>query len=207
MNWSRIRPHQNALAFLLLIGIAVLIGYWRTHEVQQPLIRHAMVLPEPKPLSPFALHNQFGQKFSEHDLEGHWSFVFFGYTHCPSICPATLAVMNAVATQLPSGSAQFVFISADPIRDSDEQLQQYLGHINSGFIGATGDRAEVQRLAKSFNLYLSNENDPTATYIDHSSALLLISPKLELTAIFTPPSSVEDIIQDFNILKNKPITE
>ena len=108
----------------------------------------------PRDIQPFTLVDHTGKNFDNRSLEGHWSFVFFGYTHCPDVCPTTLSVLNSVAHRLEDvkNQVQFVFISIDPERDTPEKLGQFVSYFNGTFIGATGTNDAISALTRQLGV-------------------------------------------------------
>ncbi|MDP1873507.1 SCO family protein [Phenylobacterium sp.] len=130
---------------------------------------------------PFQLVNQDGQAVDESILDGRWSVVFFGFTYCPDICPATLQSLAAAQEQLgPRGAdLQTVFISVDPERDTPEQLKTYLSleAFPKGVVGLTGTPEQVEQVAKSYYVYYRKSGEGPDYTIDHSTAAYLMDPK------------------------------
>ena len=150
--WIRI-----ALAVTLAATIA--LGVLAVRDMREPAATGMAVFDPPTPLPAFRLHDQHERVFDAERLRGRWSFVFFGYTHCPDICPTTLAVMRDV--QRLAGGAdqgiQYVLVSVDPGRDTAAVLRQYVAFFHPEFVGATGPDTELQRLTKPLGAYYSRE--------------------------------------------------
>ena len=143
-----------------------------------------------------------GGVFTLGDLTGHWSLLFFGYTHCPDICPTTMGVVaqaRKVAIANNHLFPQVYFVSVDPERDNVEMLSEYVQYFDTDFIAVTGD----EQLIKAFTLQMSvvymkmpAEDNAGDYIIDHSSALLLINPEGKLVAFFNPPHDPKTILKD-----------
>jgi protein SCO1/2 len=154
----------------------------------------ATELKHPKPFGRFSLTDTHDHPFTEASLLGKWTLVFFGYTTCFSICPKTLTTISETWKLLPEtlteDSLRFVFISLDPEADTPKQLQNFLTRFNPRFMGLTGDSAVIQRLSKSSGIYSYEDPDASKAgikVIDHSATLLLINPKGQVQAVFSPP--------------------
>lgn len=165
----------------------------------------ATVLSEPVTPPDFHLTYSNGDPFTKLSLQGAWSFLFFGYTYCPDICPTTLALLNEVENQLqqtPLGiKRKYVFISIDPQRDSLEHLGEYVAFFNPLFMSATGPEEELRTLAKPLGIRYqrSPEKRPRGDYlIDHSATILLFNPDGKLQALISPPHDATVIAEDFN---------
>ncbi len=136
-----------------------------------------------------------GQSFTNETLEGEWTLMFFGFTFCPDVCPATLAhmghMMKALRNQSPELAARVnvVLVSVDPKRDSPEKLDGYVRFFDEDFIGVTGDPANLQALAQQLNVAYEFVGDMTSNdyLIEHSSHVVLINPKGDYQGILKPP--------------------
>ena len=163
----------------------------------------ATVLPEARALPDFLLEDHRGKVFTNESLIGQWSFVFFGYTHCPDVCPTTLALLNQVDQVLKKEKGiilpKTIFISVDPERDTIEQLTDYVPYFNPEFIGVTGSMENLQVLTKSLGIVFGNEGD--ADNVDyevfHSTRIMLIDPEVRLKALFSFPHDVNQIVSDY----------
>lgn len=194
-----------------LIGLAALIA---GVLLAQYLFNNAPAAPSLSPstthlqparvLRDFALIDHRQSPFALAQLQGQWTFMFFGYTHCPDICPTTLTTMNAVARKIAAlpdtpTPPQFVFVSIDPERDTPELLAKFVPYFNPDFIGVTGTPSAVDALTKQLSvLYLKIETPDSAGYLmDHSAALLLIDPQGRLHALMSPPFDTTLMAEDF----------
>jgi protein SCO1/2 len=155
------------------------------------------VYPEPRVISPFKLAAQDGKPFDLESLKGKWTFVYFGYTYCPDVCPTTLAELARAKKLLDQAglSAQYVFVSVDPQRDTPKRLAQYVAFFDPGFVGATGSDEALTALTRQIGVaYSFPEGTRGASYaVDHSSIVALFDPDARLHAVFTPPQEAEGI--------------
>lgn len=137
------------------------------------------------------------------DFNGKAVAIFFGYTHCPDVCPTTLGELALTLKQLGSDAdkVQVLFVTLDPGRDTPEVLRQYVPSFHPGFLGLTGSEAEVAQAAKSFNVfYEKKESGSKAGYlVDHSANTFLIDPQGRVRLLYgfgaAPASIVHDIKQ------------
>jgi protein SCO1/2 len=114
-----------------------------------------ILLPQSRSLPELSLTNQDGQAVAVDQLKEQWSLLFFGYTFCPDICPATLAQLRQLQGQLPPetlSKLRIVLVTVDPHRDTPEQLKKYLDYFDAGFIGLTGEEATLQKLANAVSI-------------------------------------------------------
>ncbi len=166
----------------------------------------ATVLSDPLNVPAFALRDHRGQTFTQDNFRGKWTLLFFGYTHCPDVCPMTLSVLDNVYASLgQSGKVslpQVVFVSVDPERDSKEVLAEYVTYFNSEFSGITGEKEQLQALAKPLGIFFSAEKGKTEDAgndypVNHSVSILLIDPSARLRAIISPPHDAKEIADSF----------
>lgn len=161
--------------------------------------------PAARSLQPFSLLDHTGNPFDNTTLQGQWSFVFFGYTHCPDVCPTTMSVLNSVAQRLQDTGEkiQFVMVTVDPQRDTAEKLGSFVTYFNGDFIGVTGSETALEQLTRQMGIMFMkvNESDNPAAYlVDHTASVFLFDPDGRYHAIFSPPLSVDAIASDFTAM-------
>jgi protein SCO1 len=149
----------------------------------------ALQLAQPRPLPPFTLTDQQGRPFrSAEGFRGRVTLVFFGFVHCPDVCPTTLLrLRNLLAAEPALADVQVVMISVDGERDSPASLKRLLDDIEPRFIGLTGDPARVRPLARSFTASFIKQppSGPDGDYVvDHSAQLYLLDRAGRLSTIF-----------------------
>jgi protein SCO1/2 len=182
--------------------------------------RHATVLPEPLPLPAFTLHDGQNEPFTREHLLGRTSLLFFGFTHCPDICPATLQQLALARKQLQEQSAgasatdtaglrpqawQIVFISVDPERDTPQKLQAYVSHFGEGVVGATGSPESIREMTSALGIWFGkealSEDDSEGDYsVSHSTAVLVIGEDATFRALFSAPHKTEYFVHDLPLL-------
>lgn len=198
------KPSKLIIAFA--IGLAVATGFFVAMQTQQPAVpTTAMLLPDPDPVPAFELVDQRGTAIDERVFEGHWDLVFFGFTHCPDICPTTLQVLaaakSALAEQGVSPLPRIVLVSVDPERDTPEILDEYVGYFGEGNLGITGSLEEIRTLTKALGIYFNKQEGDDENYlVDHSAAVLLIDPEARFSALFSGPHVVSNYVHDLPIL-------
>lgn len=137
-------------------------------------------LPPPNPAPALALTDQHGQAFDLASQRGRAVLLFFGYTHCPDICPTTLSDFLAVKEALgdQADEVAFVFVTVDPARDSPERLRQYLDFFDPGFIGLTGTDEQIAQAKQGYGVYsrIQESTSSLGYLVDHTSALFAIDP-------------------------------
>lgn len=166
-----------------------------------------------RPIPEFSLVDSTGAAFTTERLRGRWSFIFFGYTHCPDICPMTLAILAGSVREIEKRSGEYggaphqvVFVSVDPERDKPESLSNYVSYFNRDFVGVTGTADAIDSLTSQLGILhakVPDPNDPDNYLVDHSASILLVNPSAELEAVLSAPHSAEVIASDFRtILQN-----
>ncbi len=138
---------------------------------------------------PFTLTDHTGRRVTEQDFRGKHMLVFFGFTHCPDICPAELQVITAALEALGEKGEQVtpVFVSVDPKRDDVAQMAAYVSNFHPRMVGLTGSEEEIRAVAKAFRVYyaeVKDENSAAGYTVDHSSIVYLMSPQGEYLAHF-----------------------
>ena len=146
---------------------------------------------------PFSLVDQHGKPFTEKDLMGHYSLVYFGFTFCPAICPTELQRINVILKNLgPAGEKILpVFITIDPARDTQKSMGAYVAQFNPRLIGLTGTQAQVDEALKAYKVYARKVQDPNMSdyTMDHSSYLYLIGPNGKIDQFFGPDAKASEI--------------
>jgi protein SCO1 len=197
-----------ALAAVAL-GVALLF-LWNVDdngpEPQGAGPRFATVLPEPLPLPDFALRDQEGEPFTLDSLRGRTSLLFFGFTHCPDICPATLQQLSLARKQIAEttpGTAlpAIVLISVDPERDTPEKLDKYVSAFGEDIAGLTGTRESLLPLTSAMGIYFERQPLEGGDYtVSHSTAVLVVDADANLRALFSAPHKTEYFAHDIPLL-------
>jgi len=157
------------------------------------------VYDEPKELVNFNLVDETGAPATRDSLKGHWTFAFVGYTHCPDICPAAMANLR-LANQLIGDDLpqpDYLLISADPERDTPEQLKAYTGFFGDHFHGLTGELEMVRAVARSLNAVFVHREVDGEVLVDHSAHFALLNPEGKLVALMQPPHQPKSLAQAY----------
>lgn len=156
-----------------------------------------LLLPRERAIAPLELLDQDGQPFDTRSLQGRWHILFFGFTACPDICPTTLSEMRRLFGQLPSETRerlQLVLITADPARDTPQQLKSYLGYYRAGFKGLTGELAQLQQLSRALGLPFVAAGETQGDYsVSHSGNLALVGPDGTLRGHIRAPLDLDGL--------------
>ena len=206
------------LAVDLLIVVALITLFLLRGERQSEAELREIgvtIYPDPRTISDFRLLDQAGNFFTKADLQGHWNLVFFGFTHCPDICPLTMAELKQFyeSVDLEELAKPRIFlVTVDPLRDNPATMAAYLENYNPDFIGLSGDPAAIAQLASELYVAygeapeaasaMSHEHGDTvpqgdadeANYlIEHSGHIAVIDPEGEYVAVMRAPHRDRDL--------------
>jgi protein SCO1 len=174
----RVRILLWGLAALALAGFAALL--LREPGVQAPSAATPATLG-----GPFTLTGTDGRTFSSQQLNGKPYAIFFGFTHCPDVCPTTLARLIRLRRQLEDGSRKLniVFVTVDPERDPPAEIGNYLAMFHEPLIGLTGTPAQIDRVKREFGIYSEKVPDKAGGYtVDHTATVLLFDRRGQFVA-------------------------
>lgn len=196
------------LSLFIAVGIIVVFFGWRFYDknAQDPVDR--ALLDTPVTLTSFELIDANHKLFSLEQLRNKWTFLFFGYTSCPDVCPTTLSEMSSLNNSLSSRASkdktQFVFVSVDPDRDTPDHLKNFIAYFNKDFIAATGTIEQLNTLTQQIGIKHRRIKEQGEDYlVEHSAEILLFSPKSKLVAKFTAPHYSDEINTSFNLIVKK----
>ncbi|TLY49100.1 MAG: SCO family protein, partial [Gammaproteobacteria bacterium] len=162
-----------------------------------PRLASGTWLPQAKAIAPFRLTDTTGRPFTRADLGGAPTLMFFGFTHCPEVCPTTLMKLAQVRKRAALDSLRVLFVSIDPQHDSAPLLGTYVHAFDPAFLGLTGDAASILALTADFGVAASRVPLPGGDYtMDHSAVLFLLDARARIAAIFTPPFEVPALTAD-----------
>ena len=196
---------RNLFVAIAMVA-AVLAGAYLANRLQPPAtVAFATVLPDPNPVPAFSLLDQHGNAVDERVFKGQWDLVFFGFTHCPDICPMTLQVLAAAKQQLADAGQtplpRIVLVSVDPERDTPDLLGQYVDYFGTGNLGLTGSLDNIQQLTDGLGIFFAKQPADGDNYnVDHSAAVLVIDPNGGFHAVFGGPHVIENYVHDLPII-------
>lgn len=207
-------------SFVLFLGVGAGLTYLFRSEKEKLQLRKEAEANRGvgKPLigGPFNLITEDGKPFTEKDLLGKFSIIYFGFTHCPDICPDELDKLGLMLTELKKNGIQLqpIFITCDPARDSPEVLKEYLSEFHKDIIGLTGDYDEIKKCCRNYRVYFSTPRDlkPGQDYlVDHSIFFYLMDPEGEFIDVlgrnYDADGAVAKIIKDVNAYEPKEVRE
>jgi protein SCO1/2 len=187
--------------FVIILGLAAGVYFFRPHTF------HGTVIQSPEPSFDFKLNSADGE-VSLSDYRGKIVLVYFGYTFCPDICPATLANVGQALRSMKESQAdevRLIMVSLDPQRDTPEKLAEYVGHFHPSFIGITGTDEKLAEVTSLYGIFYEKSPGSTAeTYlIDHTATLLVIDREGYLKLVFPFGVTVDEIADDLKYMLNQ----
>jgi protein SCO1/2 len=194
---------------LILAGVGALVGLALIAALvlARPYSYRGSLIDPPVPAADFTLTDGEGA-FSLSDQRGKLVLLFFGYTTCPDVCPATLGEMKQVRARLgdQAEDVRFVFITVDPQRDTPERISRYAAAFDPTFFGLTGSEAELEPVWEGYFVYrkITPQGSAAGYLVDHSARIYLIDPSGNLLLTYSFGTPVDDILQDVrHVLKQK----
>lgn len=195
---------MNKIVTLIVAAGALVAGVMLFGQLnKKATVEFALHYQQARDVKPFELTDHAGKAFNNESLKAHWSWVFFGYTSCPDVCPTTLQEMNFIYDELKAiaDNSQVLLVSVDPKRDTQEKLASYIGYFNPEFKALHGDHGTLFPFARNLGLmYAINEPDEhehgqtVGNYlVDHSASLVLINPAGKVEAIFKPKQALGEV--------------
>lgn len=166
---------------------------WRLHDVAGHL-----------PDLDFHMTDDNGKAVTGADYRGKVAIMYFGYTHCPDVCPLTLTQLHVVLDRLgpAADNVRILFVSVDPKRDTPPVMHEYVNAFDKRAVGLTGSESEVEALAKRYRSAFTREPDKGdgAYDVSHSSAIYLFDGSGKARLLATPSASQDDIVHDLTLL-------
>lgn len=174
----------------LLVMLALIIFYFAEHETD------------------FHLQDNRGNAFSSQNLQGRWSLVFFGFTHCPMMCPLTMNALQQMYSSLehdvPQAKLpQVVLITLDPERDTQERLDEYVSAFNPRFIAARGDKKMTALLMQRFHIIavrMQADGGKDRYTLDHGGEILVFGPDGKLADSWAFPHRPEVLANQYKAI-------
>lgn len=194
---QRMRRGIRRTVIICLICVAAVVGLIvkkvtdpRVLSQAELRVNGAVVFDKPRLFDDFTLLDHKGEPFTQADLEGQWTLIYFGFTQCPDICPMAMLDLKRLVEALPedlAGRTQVALVSVDPARDTPEVLAEYVGYFHPDFVGVTGDFLTIRRFANQVNVAFSKVTQGDDYTVDHSGNIVLINPMGDYHGFFQPP--------------------
>ncbi|XP_057947802.1 protein SCO1 homolog 1, mitochondrial isoform X2 [Malania oleifera] len=192
------------LSFLLLAATGAGLIYYYDKEKKQHIeeINNASNAVKQGPSvgkaaigGPFNLINHDGKNVSDEDFLGRWTLIYFGFTHCPDICPDELQKLAAAVDKIKERAGIEivpVFISVDPERDTVEQVHEYVKEFHPNLVGLTGSPDEIRKVARAYRVYYMKTTEEGSDYlVDHSIIMYLMGPNMDFVKFFGKNNDVD----------------
>ncbi|MFC5578462.1 SCO family protein [Lysobacter niabensis] len=207
---------NRTTVYVLIAAIAAALGLlaaqsWFAQSPQgsRPALKSARLFEPPREIPAFTLRQSDGTPLVPGELKGHWTLVFLGFTHCPDVCPTTLAQLAGAQKQwaaLPEAvRPRVLFVSVDPERDTPDAIGEYAHAFHRDTLAATADVPALETFAKSLSMVFAKvptgAGAPADQYsMDHSASLAVLDPQGRLTGFIQPPFEPKDIAADMTAL-------
>lgn len=190
---------------ILVVALAAALGLWAAqawlgHAPPAPSLQAVKLFEQPRTLPAFSLQQSDGTQLVPGELKGHWTLVFLGFTHCPDVCPTTLAQLAQAQQQwsaLPEATRpRVLFVSVDPERDSPDRIGEYAHAFHKDTLAATANIPALEAFARSLSLVFMKvpapEGMPADQYsVDHSAALAVLDPQARMAGVITLSQSTQ----------------
>ena len=200
MSDSKIRGVRWTIAgvlvfiFLIVASFVHRVGEPRVMSLAETRANGLFVFDTPRDPGEFELLDHMGKPFSRAQLLGRWTLVFFGFTHCPDICPTTMVELADLKSQLANTEAeatQVVMVSVDPARDTPERLSEYVPYFHPEFLGVTGDFTAILSFAQRLNAPFRKLSEPDGDYqMEHTANVVLMNPRGDYHGFFRAPLDI-----------------
>jgi len=192
--------------YFILIALVILIAGIAIYQYTLPPILHGSVIDPPKPMPDFTLSSMNGP-IHLIDFKGKVTVIFFGYTNCKDICPATMAKMSSAFDKLGSSATdvRLIFISVDYKRDTPQTTGAYASKFRPDFVGLTGSQAEIDTVTKDYGIYYKLDNpDANGNYeVEHTADVMVLDRQGRLKMTWSPDQQPDEITADLSVLIQK----
>ena len=192
------------------LGLYTAQRYFGPPATQQPNVRpeqlrSVRLINPARVLSPYRLAMSDGTVATPESLQGHWTVVFLGFTHCPDVCPTTLAELAKAQKTwetLPEAiRPRLLFVSVDPERDTPAKTGEYTRYFHPATLAATGDPPALEKFTQALGLVYAKVPMDNGDYsMDHSATLVVLDPQGRQAGLIRPPLVWKDIATDLRLL-------
>jgi protein SCO1/2 len=202
---------NRTTAWILIAALAAALGLWAgqrwlaARAPTGPRLQAVKLFDHPRELPSFSLEQSDGTQLVPGELKGHWTLVFLGFTHCPDVCPTTLAQLAQAQKQwtaLPDSSRpRVLFVSVDPERDTPDRIGEYAHGFDRDTLAATSDIPALENFARSLSLVFMKVPAPAGApadqySVDHSATLAVLDPQARMAGVIQPPLDPKAIAVD-----------
>ena len=207
---------NRTTVLVLVAALAAALGLWAAQAWfagspagNRPPLQVVRLFDPPRALPAFSLRQSDGTQLVPGELKGHWTLVFLGFTHCPDVCPTTLAQLAGAQKQwaaLPEASRpRVLFVSVDPERDTPDLIGEYAHGFHRDTLAATADVPALEAFARSLSMVFAKVpaggDAPADQYtMDHSASMAVLDPQGRMTGVIQPPFDPKAIAADMTAL-------
>ena len=195
---------RRTILTISLLAVLVVIGFGAAYTWLRPYQSHGFMLDEATPATDFTLNAAGNQRVSLSDYRGKIVLLYFGYTHCPDVCPTTLADLRVAlsALEAKANDIQVIMVSVDPERDSPEWLADYVHRFDDRFVGITGPLDQVTEIATAYGIrFFKHEGSAATGYlIDHTAKVTVIDRQGNTRMFFPFGLTSEEIAEDLRYM-------
>lgn len=207
---------NRTTVYILAAALAAALGLWAAQRYfghvsasQWPQTQAVRLFDPPRELPAFSLRQSDGTQLVPGELKGHWTLVFLGFTHCPDVCPTTLAQLAQAQKQwagIPESTRpRVLFVSVDPERDTPDRIGEYAHAFHRDTFAATADVPALEQFARSLSMVFAKvpaeAGTPAEQYtLDHSAALAVLDPQGRMSGVVQPPFDPKAIAADMAAL-------
>jgi len=202
---------MRKILFLLIFLICFLGGiaashWWKINSAT--LSEDTLAFATPRQMPTFEVINHLGERVNKDDLLGDWSLMFFGFTHCPDICPNTLNALTQIQNELGKQQPKLILVSVDPMRDTPELLNTYINSFTQNIKAYTGELFQIQALTKALGVAYAYNAMPDGSYtVDHSAVIFIINSAGEYVGTYTKllntQEDINNLVSDFKKLRKR----
>ncbi len=163
---------------------------------------------QPRALGEFTLEDKNGAEFTPAQLKGRWSLVYFGFTHCPDVCPGSLAKMKRIRALIADThpALQYILVTVDPERDTSQRLKDYVEFFDESFQAVTGTPNKIDAFIRRFGVASVKVEDdamPGGYTVDHTSVFALVNTNGNIIGVFTSPHKVENVVAGIDAARKR----
>ena len=208
---KRIRITVLCILIFITLVMTLFLNKMLSPRIMSPdelRVNGAIVFENPRVLPSVELIDHNNKEFTLESLKDQWTLIFYGFLHCPDICPTTLAELSRVYNDLDDDikeKTQIILVTADPARDNTEDLGKYVTYFNPSFLGLTGEFLNIKRFANNLNVAFNKVTTDDGYTIDHTGNVMLINPLGHYHGFFKPPfklaqmkGTYQSIVTTFN---------
>jgi protein SCO1/2 len=187
----------------VLLGLVVTSAIvWQWTRSAESDLAASHFLPSAIPAPDLPLRTHLGEQVSLSELNDLILVIFFGYTHCPDVCPTTMAVITRALDRLAARATSFqpIFVTVDPVRDTRERLDTFLRSFHPSFLALTGSEEEIRAVADAYGVFFAKAGEGEDYLVDHSARTFVVDRDGQIGLTFPAFVTTEDVVRDLTAL-------